>query len=134
MRHFGIALALSLVAASAASLAAATDTCVHTGVTTCTPRWEDKKTKKPKYSQKCEPACVRGHDGWCDHGCCPEQTSPCGIVITKKKLLKRDEDKVERVLKYDVGKAPCIACPPPAACGPSWYDLPGHCRRLFGLP
>ena len=102
--------------------------------TTCTPRWEDKKTKKPQYSHSCSPACVRGFDPWCDHGCCPEDTPPCGLAITKKKLYKRDEDKVERVLKYEVGDG-CVPCPlpSPTGCGPRWYDLPGHCRRLLGL-
>jgi len=123
---------LILVGLATAHRAAAADCCTSCGPA-CTPRWEDKKTKKPNYSLKCEPECVRGFDAWCDHGCCPEHTSPCAGVFTKKKLFKREEDKVERVLKYDLGQAPCAPCRPPRCtdCGPCWYDLPGLCRRLF---
>ena len=109
--------------------------CCGAGCSTCKPKWEDKKTKKPKYSMKCEEECVRGFDAWCDHGCCPEHTPPSVGVFTKKRLMKREEDKVERVLKYDLEKAPPAPCRPPECrdCNPCWYDLPGLCRRLFGI-
>ncbi|NBW96514.1 MAG: hypothetical protein EBR28_07225 [Planctomycetia bacterium] len=125
-------LCLLVIGLGDAHRATAADCCTSCA-TTCAPRWEDKKTKKPKYSLKCDEECVRGFDAWCDHGCCPEDTPPCAGVFTKKKLIKREVDKVERVLKYDLGKASCIPCnlPPCDACRPCWYDLPGLCRKLF---
>lgn len=105
----------------------------------CRPKWEDKKTKKPRYSQKCAAECVRGFDAWCDgschpDGCCAEKTSPCGAIFTRKKLFKKDDDKVERVLKYElvqVPVAPCPAEPSPPRC-PAWYDLRGWLSRCLG--
>jgi YHS domain-containing protein len=83
----------------------------------CKPHWEDKKTKKPKYSMKCEEECVRGFDRWHKDPCNPESDPPCGHIFVKKKLMKREEDKVERVLKYDIvggGPEPAQRCSPPA--------------------
>ena len=129
---------LAIICSLALSMSAAdvlhANECCGPATPGCKPRWEDKKTKTPKYTMKCDDECVRGFDRWCDHGCCPEDTPPCGGAFTKKKLFKKEEDKVERVLKYEVATAPCAPCLPlpPADCRPAWYDLPGHCRRLFG--
>jgi hypothetical protein len=124
---------LTFVATAEIHTAPAAECCSCSGCPTCTPRWEDKKTKKPKYTMKCDDECVRGFDAWCDNGCCPENTSPCGEVFTKKKLFKREEDKVERVLKYDLTKADCQPCRPAPCneCGPCWCELRDLCRRLF---
>ena len=101
----------------------------------CRPKWEDKKTKKPRYSQQCAEECVRGRDAWCgDHGCCAEKTSPCGRIVTRKKLLKTEEEKVDRILKYEVVQVPVAGCEPPPCrdCAPAWYDLRGLLHRCLG--
>jgi len=134
MRRLTLAACLGIALLSVPRAVTA-DGCCGAGCSTCKPKWEDKKTKKPKYSMKCEEECVRGFDAWCDHGCCPEGTPPAVGVFTKKRLMKREEDKVERVLKYDLEKAPPAPCRLPQCrdCNPCWYDLPGLCRRLFGM-
>ena len=133
MRSSQIVLCLALLAAIAPRLAVA-DGCCGPGCTSCKPKWEDKKTKKAKYTQKCAEECGRGTDTWCDHGCCEEDTPPPGVVFTRKKLMKTEIDKVSRVLKYDLAAQPAAPCDLPSCekCGPCWYDVPGLCRRLFG--
>ena len=130
-----ILLCLGLLLAVVSRPAAAADCCGPGGCSTCKPKWEDKKTKKPKYSQKCVEECGRGSDAWCDHGCCPEDTSPCGHIFTRKKLFKKDEEKVERVLKYEVVKAAAEPCQLPSCddCGRPWYDPFGLLRCCLGL-
>ena len=135
MRIARIALTLGILLTTAAAPTIAADCCGPGGCSTCKPKWEDKKTKKPKYTQKCAEECGRGFDAWCDHGCCAEDTPPCGSIFTRKKLYKKDEDKVERVLKYDVVQASAEPCrlPPCNDCSPAWYDPFGLLRRCFGL-
>jgi len=96
-----------------------------TGGPTCVPAcratWDEKKSSKPKYSLKCEYACVRGRDPW--HAPPPECRCrpPCGDVIVKKRLYKADgPETVERVPKYEVRMVPaepcgCAACRAPQA-------------------
>jgi hypothetical protein len=126
MRIARIALALAILLTTAAPCAPAADCCGPGGCSTCKPKWEDKKTKTPKYSQKCSDECVRGRDAWCDHGCCPEDTPPVANIFTRKKLFKKDEEKVERILKYELVNSPSQPCQPACQdCRPAWYDVHG---------
>lgn len=139
MRSIRLVLCLPLclvLLTIAAPLAVGGDGCCSTGgCATCKPKWEDKKTKKPTYSMKCSEECVRGFDAWCDHGCCAEDTPPCAGIFTRKKLFKQEEDKTQRVLKYDLVQAPAAPCtlPPCGDCEPAWYDLRGLLCRCLGL-
>lgn len=139
MRRLLVAVCLTIAVFSIAILsvprAATADGCCGSDCTICRPKWEDRKTKKPTYSMKCEPECVRGFDAWCDHGCCPECSPPAVGVFTKKRLMKQEDDKVERILKYDLVRTPPTPSEPPKCRHhhPCWYDLPGLCRRLFGM-
>lgn len=82
----------------------------------CQATWGEAKSRKPKYSMKCEYGCVRGRDSW--HAPPPECRSrpPCGDIIVKKRLYKTDgPEKVERVPKYEVETLAaepcrCISC------------------------
>lgn len=133
MRRLCLFICLGILLSTAPISTFAAECCGSGGCTTCKPKWEDKKTKKPSYSMKCSDECVRGVDAWCDHGCCAEETSPFANVFTRKKLFKKDEDKVERVLKYELTQTP-PACPPPCnACRPAWYDLRSLLCRCLGL-
>lgn len=108
-----------LTLASSASLAIAADSCCDqpscAGGPACVPAckatWDEKKSSKPKYTMKCEYACVRGRDPW--HAPPPECRScpPCGDVIVKKKAYKTPgEEKVEKVPKYEVTMVPADPC------------------------
>ena len=114
---------------------AADGCCEAGGCNVCKPKWEDKKTKKPKYTQKCSDECVRGVDSWCDHGCCAEETPPSAGIFTRKKLYKQEEDKTQRILKYELAKGCTTPCnlPPCRKGGPPWYDVYGHICRCLGL-
>ena len=103
-------------------------------VPTCKPTWEDKKTKKASLAITCDFECVRPWEPYHDGACCEEKTTPCGEVRTKKKLFKTEEEKVERVLKYEVVMKPAAPC-----CEPSRSCCCVGCRsfgptfaRLFG--
>lgn len=89
-------------------------------VAVCVPKWEDKKTKRPVLSIRCEPQCVRPWEPYCQGDCCEERTTPCGEVRTRKRLYKATEDRTERVLTYEVDVRPappaCTACAPEPAC------------------
>ena len=71
-------------------------------VPVCKPKWEDKKTKRAAFTMKCEWECVRPWEPYCQGPCCEEKTTPCAGVYTKKRLYKTDEERCERVLKYDL--------------------------------
>ncbi len=135
MRSLCLALCLGGLAAATIRPVMSAECCGSGGCNTCKPKWEDKKTKTPKYSQKCSDECVRGRDAWCDHGCCPEDTSPFANIFTRKKLFKKDEEKVERILKYELVNTPAAPCQPAPCqdCGPAWYDLRGLICRCIGL-
>jgi len=98
--------------------------CCQGCVPACRATWDEKKTKKPKYSMKCEYACTRGFDPW--HTPPPECSCspPCGDVIVKKRLYKTDgPEQVERVPKYEVTMVPADPCEC-AACrrhDPDWW-------------
>ena len=79
-------------------------------VPVCKPKWEDKKTKRPVFSMKCEWECVRPWEPYCQGACCEEKTTPCAGVYTKKRLYKTEEDRCERVLKYDLEMKPAGDC------------------------
>ena len=130
-----LALCLTGLTAAAARPVMAAECCGTAGCTICKPKWEDKKSKKPKYTQKCADECVRGFDAWCDHGCCAEDTPPTAGIFTRKKLFKKDEEKVDRVLKYELVNAPSEPCQraPCRDSGPAWYDLRGLLCRYLGL-
>ena len=89
------------------------DSCSGCG-TCCQPRWEDKKSKKATYGMKCEQECSRGLGAWCKTGTCCEPNTPCGRLFTKKKLLKTEEEKVEKILKYDLIPTPSCSTQTPA--------------------
>lgn len=106
-------------------------------VPTCKPKWEDKKTKKASLAIKCDFECVRPWEPYHDGACCEEKTTPCGEVRTKKKLYKTEEEKVERVLKYEVvmkPAAPCCDPEPSCRCfgcrcfGPTVARIFGGCH------
>jgi len=79
-------------------------------VATCKAKWDDKKTKKATFTQKCDFECTRPWEPYHQGTCCEEKTTPCGDVRTKKKLFKTEEEKVERVLKYEVVMKPAAPC------------------------
>ena len=92
-------------------------------VPSCKSSWDEAKTKKPKYSMKCDYACARGYDCWCSDPaecrCCP----PAGKVYVKKKLYKADgEEKVEKVPKYEVKMVPAAPCDCATCCGVCWWN------------
>lgn len=106
-------------------------------VATCRPKWEDKKSKKVHLAIRCEPECVRPWEPYHQGACCEEKTTPCGDVRTRKRLYKTEEDKCERVLKYEVvmkPAAPCCPSGPACGClgcrsfGPAFERLFGWCH------
>lgn len=124
------ALLVGGAASRAAERPADPCSCTHAGgcqhcVPACSATWEEKKTKKPQYTMKCEYACTRGRDPWHADSpecrCCP----PCGEVYVKKRFYKADgEEKVERVPKYTVTMVPaepcgCAACRGDRLC---WWN------------
>lgn len=120
MRCLSFAVLLTLMIGPATAAAAdgrcGHSSCTGTGgcaqcVPACKGTWDEAKTKKPKYSIKCDYACVRGFDPW--HAPPPECRCgpPCGDVIVKKKLYKADgEEKADRVPKYEVAMVPAKPC------------------------
>jgi len=143
---FAIAGVALIAACAAAGSRAATCGCGHTSCTgaapcpqcvpACKSSWDEKKTKKPKYSVKCDYMCERAHESWhtgpVECRCSP----PCGEVFVKKKVFKTEEEKVEKVPKYEVKMVPasaCHACKQHDCCCPRWYDLKAAVCRLFGL-
>jgi len=128
MRGLSLSAVLVLGVASSAPLIRAADggrshhsctgpTCGEACVPACKATWDEVKTKKPKYSMKCDYACTRGRDPW--HTPAPECrcSPPCGDVIVKKRLYKADGEKtVERVPKYEVQMVPAEPCGCAACC------------------
>ena len=100
---------------------------------TCRATWEDKKTKKATFAQKCDFECSRPWEPYHQGNCCEEKTTPCGDVRTKKKLFKTEEEKVERVLKYEVVMKPAAPCcePQPSFCCLGCRCLGSAFERLF---
>ena len=68
-------------------------------VPVCTPRYEDKKVKTPRYDVKCSWECVPGREPWHEDSCDPEHNPPCADVRIKKKLYKTEIEEVEKNLK-----------------------------------
>ncbi|MFM8708628.1 MAG: hypothetical protein ACKOHK_11275 [Planctomycetia bacterium] len=89
----------------------------------CKASWEEKKTKKPKYSMKCEYACGRAAECFCTDPAECRSCPPCGHVYTKKKLYKADgEEKVEKVPKYEVQMVPATPCDCASCSGVCWWN------------
>jgi len=96
------------------------------GIPTCKSSWDEQKTKKAVYSMKCDFKCERAagplrcshsclHKGDCRQGeCCNERPAapPCGEPFPRKKLFKEEQEKVEKIPKYEVLMVP----PPPCQC------------------
>jgi len=76
----------------------------------CKATWDEAKARQPEYSMKCEYACARARDPW--HAPEPECRCrpPCGSVYVKKRLYKTEQEKVERVPRYEVETVPVGAC------------------------
>ena len=144
-RQFAIAIVALAVASLAAASWAATCGCGHTSCTgagpcpqcvpACKSSWEEKKVKTPKYSVKCDYMCERAHESWhtgpTECRCRP----PCGEVFIKKKVFKTEEEKVEKVPKYEVKMvpAPCQHCSKQPCCCPGWHAICNAAARLFGF-
>lgn len=99
----------------------------------CKASWEEKKAKKSRYAMKCEYACARAAEPW--HTGSPECrcSPPCGNVYVKKRFFKTEEEKVERVPKYEVRMMPtepsCPGCP---RCSVCWWNPLSVLRHLLG--
>jgi len=105
-------------------------------VPVCTPRYEDKKIKKPQYDVKCSWECVPGREPWHENSCDPEHNPPCGDVRIKKKLYKTEIEEIEKKLVYGevkwVHTQPCRHCEQkPCSC---WHDLRAAFARLCFWP
>ena len=87
--------------------------CDQCSVPACQSSWTEKKTKKPKYSMKCDYACERAHECWCTGPEACRCSPPCGKVFVKKKLFKEETEKVEKVPKYEVKMVPAAPCNQP---------------------
>ena len=101
-------------------------------VPACRSTWDEKKTRKPSYSLKCEYACGRAAESWCRGGDC-RCSPPCGSVYVKKKLYKQPgEEKVEKVPKYEVEMVPAEPCDCPRCCGVCWWNPLSVLHYLLG--
>jgi len=79
-------------------------------VPTCVPRFEEKKVKTSKYSLECECQCDPGREPWHGHACDPLHHTTCKNIVVRKKLMKHEEEEVEKVLKYDLVWVPSETC------------------------
>jgi len=93
------------------------------GVPTCKSSWDEKKTKKTKYTMKCEPACARAAECFCTGPAECRCSPPCGRIYTKKKLYKQPgEEKVEKVPKYEVKMVQAAPCNSNHCCDVCWWN------------
>jgi hypothetical protein len=89
----------------------------------CKSSWDEKKTKKTKYSMTCEPACARAAECFCTGPAQCRCNPPCGNTYTKKKLFKQPgEEKVEKVPKYEVKMVPAGPCDCARCEGVCWWN------------
>jgi hypothetical protein len=88
----------------------------------CRSSWEERKTKKPQYSIKCEYSCARAAEPWHTGGAECRRRPPCGNVSVKKKLCKTEKEKVERAPKYEVTMAPVDPCAQCDECRVCWWN------------
>ncbi len=144
MRHLCLALitAMGLVTNSDATQAA--DCCSEKlactdcnpcsdGVPTCKSSWDEKKTKKTKYTMTCEPACARAAECFCTGPAECRCSPPCGSIYTKKKLYKQPgEEKVEKVPKYEVNMVPAEPCDCARCSGVCWWNPLSVLHYLVG--
>lgn len=137
MRHLCLTLlatfglAACLATAEAADCGCGRQSCTNcTDQATCQPcepacksSWDEKKTKKTKYTMKCEPACARARESWCTGPAECRCSPPCGRIYTKKKLYKEPgEEKVEKVPKYEVKMVPVAPCDCARCSGVCWWN------------
>jgi hypothetical protein len=141
MRHVRLLAGASGVALAAVFATAWAAEGRHGSCTSCTgpglqPRckasWGEAKTKQPEYAMQCEYACARARDPW--HAPEPECrcSPPCGSLYVKKRLYKTEQEKVERVPKYEVQTVPAgsCGCGSCAAGGHSGWDPLGLWSRF----
>jgi len=89
----------------------------------CKSSWDEKKTKKTKYTMTCEPACARAAECFCNGPAECRCNPPCGNTYTKKKLFKQPgEEKVEKVPKYEVKMVPAGPCDCARCEGVCWWN------------
>jgi len=89
----------------------------------CKSSWEEKKTKKTKYTMTCEPACARAAECFCTGPTECRCNPPCGNLYTKKKLFKQPgEESVEKVPKYEVKMVPAGPCDCARCEGVCWWN------------
>jgi hypothetical protein len=99
----------------------------------CQSTWTEKKTKKPEYSMKCEYACGRAYDCWCNDPAECRCRPPDGKVYVKKKLYKSDgKEKVEKVPKYEVTMVPAAPCDCARCCNVCWWNPLSVLHYLVG--
>ena len=137
MRHLCLtllaicSLAACRAAPQAADCACGRQTCTNcTDDTACQPcepacksSWEEKKTKKTKYTMTCEPACARAAECFCTEPSECRCNPPCGRIYTKKKLYKQPgKETVEKVPKYEVKMVPGEPCDCARCRGVCWWN------------
>ena len=134
MRHLAftflvtLGLATSLAACHAADCRCEQPACTDcnpcsASVPTCKSSWDEKKTKKTKYTMKCEPACARAAECFCTGPAECRCSPPCGNIYSKKKLYKQPgEEKVEKVPKYEVKMVPAAPCDCARCSGVCWWN------------
>jgi hypothetical protein len=99
----------------------------------CKSSWDEKKTKKTKYTMKCEPACARAAECFCTGPAECRCSPPCGRIYTKKKLYKQPgEETVEKVPKYEVKMVPAEPCDCARCCGVCWWNPLSVLHYLVG--
>ena len=102
-------------------------------VPTCKSSWDEAKSKKPKYSLKCDYACARAAECFCTGPAECRCSPPCGNVYVKKKLYKADgEEKVEKVPKYEVKMVPAEPCDCASCSGVCWWNPLAVLHYLIG--
>jgi len=144
MRHLCLVLLAAAGLGSCLTASRAADSCCDRpsctdcdsgcdGVPTCKSSWEEKKTKKTKYTMKCEYACDRARESWCTDPAECRCSPPCGNVYVKKRLYKSEgEEKVEKVPKYEVKMAAAEPCDCPRCCGVCWWSPLSVLHHLLG--
>ena len=144
MRHPSMMLLATLGLAACLAAADAADCCCEKpactdcnpcpeGVPTCKSSWDDKKTKKTKYTMKCEPACARAAECFCTGPAECRCSPPCGRVYTKKKLYKQPgKETVEKVPKYEVKMVPAAPCDSNHCCDVCWWNPLSVFHHLVG--
>ena len=99
----------------------------------CKASWDEKKTTTPRYSLRCEHACGRDYDCWCNASPECRCRPPAGSVYVKKRLYKADgAETVEKVPKYEVTMVPAGPCDCARCTGVCWWNPLSVLRYLLG--